>query len=215
MIDALYDKFKEWSKGGSVYIYSDSHFSDLDCYKLRFPDEYEEAEEYFQAHQNYEKFKGPTFVEKLDEMQINNINKLCNKCDTLVILGDIGNIECIKKLKAGRKILIMGNHDCGASNYKNLFDEVYEGPLFIGKRILLSHEPVEFDYALNIHGHVHSDKKRKKELYCFNACAEYINYTPVNLKDILNSGIMKNIKDIHRDTIDEAVKRKLKKKEEK
>ncbi|MBP5407663.1 MAG: hypothetical protein J6Y42_00820 [Bacilli bacterium] len=269
MIDALYDKFKEWSKGGSVYIYSDSHFSDLDCYKLRFPDEYEEqvarlcysntllcdcthsdkeAEEFSQAHENYKKLKETAFVEKFDKMQIDNINKLCNKCDTLVILGDVGNVECVKKLKAGRKILIMGNHDKGKSNYvrireivkcfdsskltredvaigdlnkgwtlktedNKLFDEVYEGQLFIGQRILLSHEPINFDFALNIHGHVHSKEKSNK--CSFNACAEHINYTPVNLKDILNSGIMKNIKDIHRDTIDEAIKRKLKKKEEK
>lgn len=243
MIDALYDKFKEWSDGGSVFIYSDPHFSDLDCYKLRFPDEYEEAEEYFQAHQNYEKFKGPTFVEKLDEMQINNINKLCNKCDTLVILGDVGNVGCVSKLKAGRKILIMGNHDKGKTNYvrireivkcfdsskltredvaigdlskgwtfktedNKLFDEVYEGPLFIGQRILLSHEPINFDFALNIHGHVHSKEKSNK--CSFNACAEHINYTPVNLKNILISGIMKDIKDIHRDTIDDAIIRKSK-----
>ena len=204
MLESLYDKFKKWSDGGSVYVYSDPHFSDLDSYKLRFPDAYKSVTDYNE------------FINKLDKMQINNINKMCNKCDTLVILGDIGNVECVKKLKAGRKILIMGNHDCGASNYKgdNLFDEVYEGPLFIGKRILLSHEPIDFDFALNIHGHLHFKEELKSDNCSFNVCAEHINYTPVNLKDILNSGIMKDIKDIHRDTIDDAIIRKLKRNEE-
>ena len=38
MIDSLYNCFKHWSSKGSVYIYSDPHFGDLDSYKLRFPE---------------------------------------------------------------------------------------------------------------------------------------------------------------------------------
>ena len=29
-------------------------------------------------------------------------------------------LNCVKKLKAGYKVLIMGNHDAGASNYKRI-----------------------------------------------------------------------------------------------
>ena len=31
MIASLYDKFKPWSDGGSIYILSDLHFNDEDC----------------------------------------------------------------------------------------------------------------------------------------------------------------------------------------
>ena len=31
MIAGLYDKFKDWSAKGSIYIISDLHFDDIDC----------------------------------------------------------------------------------------------------------------------------------------------------------------------------------------
>ena len=37
-----------------------------------------------------------------------------------------------------------------------LFDEVYDGPLFINQKILLSHERVELPFVINIHGHEHT-----------------------------------------------------------
>ena len=36
MIPTLYDIFKPWSDGGSVYLLSDTHFDDADC-KLMDP----------------------------------------------------------------------------------------------------------------------------------------------------------------------------------
>lgn len=101
----------------------------------------------------------------------------------------------------------MGNHDKGASKYTSLFDEVYEGPLFISPKLLLSHEPINYPYALNIHGHDHS-RWTETNLLKLNLCAELINYTPVSLKEIVKSGKLKDIPDIHRATIDEAIKRK-------
>ena len=38
-------------------------------------------------------------------------------------------------------MLILGNHD-RKKDYKDIFDEIYDGPLFIAEKILLSHEPV-------------------------------------------------------------------------
>ena len=35
-----------------------------------------------------------------------------------------------------------------------------------------------------------------------NLCAEWINYTPVSLADIIKSGILTNISTIHRDYLD-------------
>ena len=62
-----------------------------------------------------------------------------------------------------RKVLILGNHDAKGA-YKNYFDEIYTGPLFIAEKILLSHEPVYgLPWCLNIHGHDHNDMEPYKE----------------------------------------------------
>lgn len=38
-----------------------------------------------------------------------------------------------------------------------LFDETYSGPVIIGEKLILSHEPIEnCDWCMNIHGHDHS-----------------------------------------------------------
>lgn len=119
MIKSLYDVFKHWSEKGSVYLYSDPHFGDADSYKFRsllnVPDDIMFAKEQgdFRSYELYVEER----VKVLDEMQIKNINKRVTKKDTIIFLGDIGDIECIKKIK-GYKVLIMGNHDKGASNYK-------------------------------------------------------------------------------------------------
>ena len=43
-----------------------------------------------------------------------------------------------------------------------------------------------------------------------NVCAEHINYTPICLKQIIESGQLKGVPTIHRVTINEATKRKTK-----
>ena len=158
MIKHLYDKFQDWYKGGTIYFYSDPHFSDEEMKYLR---------------KNYIG----------DEEQIKRINSKIGKKDTIVFLGDIGNSTKIGQIR-GYKVLIMGNHEAGASKYKEYFDEVYEGPLFISDKLLLSHEPIDFPYALNIHGHDHS-KSYFQDDFHINLCAEHIDYTPVPLKKII------------------------------
>ena len=210
----LYDNFSHWFHNGrgQVWFYSDPHFADDEVKHLRT---------------NYIG----------DDEQVRRINSKLGKWDTLVILGDVGDAEWVKKLR-GYKVLVMGNHDSGASNYKrmitedetqtrigqdkvskrlfvynpttvdnHLFDEVYEGPLFISDKILLSHEPIDFPYALNIHGHDHSLLSKGDDLH-WNVCAEHIDYTPVCLKTIATSGRLGKIDSIHRDTIDRATERK-------
>ena len=306
MTNNLYDKFKNWScidgvHNNAIYFIGDTHFSDLDSYKyFRFP-------KLFTADCNVVET-----IKTLDKMQIDSINKICTKNDCLVILGDVGNIDCVKKLKAGYKVLIMGNHDAGASNYKHkcytqnidcasysvenlnsiwskafelfkededaqydyvckekslirkkaiedlrknldfkelskstyydntspefweasydnkLFDEIYEGSLQISPKIVLSHEPVDSKFCLNIHGHCHSGQfnlysrsevierhigtetiKYENTYYYYNCIAEGLNYKPISLKQIIESGCLKNIQDIHRATIDRATENKL------
>lgn len=183
MYKHLYDCFAHWYHGGTIYFYSDPHFNDPEMKKIR---------------KNYIS----------DEEQIKRIRSKVGKNDTLIILGDVGDKEWLKKLR-GYKVLILGNHDAGASTYKDYVDEVYEGVLMISDKIILSHEPVDFPYALNVHGHTHALPHKYADGY-LNMCAEAINYTPVPIKEIIESGILKEIPSIHRETIDEATERKKK-----
>ena len=242
MLNNLYEIFKRWTytdgvNKNAVFVYSDPHFRDEEVKAIR---------------KNYIG----------DEEQLKRINKTIGKNDTIIFLGDIGDVEFIKRVK-GYKVLIMGNHDKGASNYKrvsdyqeyyyddknseefknitlnkikeftdygyidkvcsegrrivhkltldnHLFDEVYEGPLMVNDRLILSHEPIEGlpKYLFNIHGHDHSGWFTSPQH--FNVCAENINYTPVNLLSLLKKGLLKNIDSIHRCTIDTAIDRKRK-----
>lgn len=244
----LYPCFEHWCENNAqVFFYSDPHFDDAQAMEF--------------------KKDGIT-----SEEQIKRINSKVGKTDTIVFLGDINNIEWIKKIRAKRKILILGNHDKGVTNYlrkidkmylptdliydsKNnfdlgkfflneyelkseiinnnkvlylesdnkLFDEVYTGCLLINKKILLSHEPTNFEFAFNIHGHDHSGKDfinhvlkyydadmsvkdytknylntiKLDNLKRLNVCCEWHNYYPVSLKEIIDSGVLKDIPDIH------------------
>lgn len=233
MIKSLYSPFRKWTEKGTLWIYSDPHFSDPDMVELR---------------KNYIG----------DDEQIARINSKVGKNDTIIFLGDIGNEDMIRKIR-GYKILIMGNHDKGASKYQRhvnrglyskdtltkqqaqeymskhypgwkidirqeydvsrapfdfwvgyadngLFDEVYEGPLFIAEKLILSHEPIDLPYAFNIHGHDHSNWHTGERH--LNVCAEHIDYYPVNVNRLLKNGLLSKVESIHRQTIDRATERK-------
>ena len=87
-----------------------------------------------------------------------------------------------------------------------LCDEVYSGPLTIGPKLILSHEPIEIDGMFNIHGHVHSlVLSTDRDL---NICAMNTNYIPVNLNQLMKHGLTSKVDSIHRITIDNATARK-------
>lgn len=269
----LYEVFAEkWCNSGTIWIYSDPHFQDLDSYIQRtvLNIKVEDGKKYYQTGDNIWENEDSLrcSMKEFDDLQVKNINSKCGKNDTLIILGDVGDVSYVKRLKAGYKVLIMGNHDKGASNYKrvvnqvwndkymlqcpvchesasytktespykpskwtcdhchtefkeeiiklednHLFDEVYEGPVMINDRVILSHEPIfsGVQYMFNIHGHVHN-RNYKGDGHHLNVCAEVINYTPVNLLNLLRNGLLKDIKSIHRMTIDVAIKHKSKNK---
>lgn len=228
-IAGLYKIFNHWHEQGTLWIYSDPHFNDPDLKK------------------GIDRPSADELVQK--------INSKVGRKDTIIILGDICDIEYVKKIR-GYKVLIMGNHDAGRTNYERqvitqlfskdlytkeqvldlmktmypncrysieerkqldsffeasadnmLFDEVYEGPLMIGEKLILSHEPVDVPWAFNIHGHDHVGHKRKNHM---NVCADVIGYVPVNMNQFMKSGAMAHVETIHRDTIDKATERKRK-----
>jgi calcineurin-like phosphoesterase family protein len=179
-LPGIYDEFQRWANQ-TIWIYSDPHFGDkelADGVKNR-----------------------PS-----DEEHIKMINSCVGRKDTLICLGDVGDIEAMKKVR-GYKILIMGNHDSGKTNYTEVFDEVYEGALIIGEKLILSHEPVDIPWLFNIHGHDHAGKPRKNHL---NVCSDVIGYKPLNFNRFLKEGHMSKIQTIHRETIDKATDRKKK-----
>ena len=216
----LYKIFEEkWGKFNNIWLYSDPHFNDPDS-----------------KHFRGESYPG-------DEEQLKRINSKVGKNDAIIFLGDICDIEFIRKVR-GYKILLLGNHDKGASNYKRLqykmkldevhtvqwyddnknnifkikneyffdnrlFDEVYEGPLMLNDRLIISHEDIYPlpSYMMNFHGHRH-DKPHDVDSQHKNFCAEAIDYCPVSLLKLLKEGALKDIESIHRHAVDRAVERK-------
>lgn len=88
-----------------------------------------------------------------------------------------------------------------------LFDEVYEGPVMISPKLVLSHEPIDCaGWAFNLHGHIHARSHKNDECH-YNVCADCHNYLPLNLNRFLKSGALSKISSIHRQTIDEATAR--------
>lgn len=212
MIKSLYKPFQHWGEDSNgIWIIGDTHFGEDDL-KKGFPNRPD------------------------DDTLVKNINQKVGKNGTLVLLGDVGDIEYVRKLK-GYKILIQGNHDKGRTNYERkstnlifgseeeaihaihslypgqkyfmrkqyspltywdvvvdidngLFDEVYDGPLTIGKRIILSHEPVHMNWGINIHAHNHYPNS-EFDKYHKNTCADVINYSPLNLNQFIKNGGLK------------------------
>ena len=119
------------------------------------------------GHKNILNFeRGDKFktVEEHDEYIISMLEKRIKSGDTLYNLGDFcfgevseGILERYKNLQC-KKILIVGNHDRpNKLEELGIFDEIHRNPIFLTRRILLSHEPEMCSpYVLNIHGHLHS-----------------------------------------------------------
>lgn len=186
MIPSLYEPFKHWASRGSVYIMSDTHFADDDC-----------------------KIMDKHWIPPEEQVAI--INKLVHKTDTLILLGDVGNLEYARQLH-GYKVLIMGNHDETRTKFEGIFDEIYEGALIISEKIILSHEPVNgVDWLFNIHGHDH-DTRNKGDARHLNLAANVCGYTPVSLGELIKKGLVSKVPTIHRICIDKATAHPMKKK---
>lgn len=92
-----------------------------------------------------------------------------------------------------------------------LFDQVFQGPLQLGEKLILSHEPIPLlTWARNVHGHAHSPKTYQDK-YHFNICCDAYEYKLFNLSKELREGFLSDITSLHRSTIDEASSRKEKK----
>ena len=229
-LPGIYDIFLEkWQDKQTIWIYADPHFGDSEL-AAAYPNR-------------------PS-----DKEHIKRINSKVGKKDVLIILGDCGDPAMCAKLR-GYKILIMGNHDAGRTNYEkkiisrkfpkklfqksealdemkriypgcqytitegcstfeywevsannNLFDEIYQGPLIIGEKLLLSHAPIDIYWGKNIHGHKH-DPLWGDDMFHLNVCSDVIGYEPINLNQLLKNGFTSKIQSINEFTIEVAKKR--------
>ena len=115
--------------------------------------------------------------------------KKLHKDDTFYFLGDFGRptsdtfYELLYIFKTARchKVAIRGNHDHEAetAQLKQLFDEVYDYPIYLSDRLILSHRPhVEMDTSvLNISGHLHGSTLNLPNYMC--ASLHVNGYKPI------------------------------------
>lgn len=184
-LPGVYDIFLEkMNDYQTCYMISDCHFGDTDL-QAGFPNR-------------------PS-----DEELVKLINSRVGRKDVLWILGDCGDIECVKKLR-GYKILVAGNHDQNLTAYKEVFDMVFAGPVMLSPKLILSHEPVDVPWAFNIHGHNHQGGSNDD--HHFNVCADVIGYTPLNFNQFMKNGFLSKVETIHRSMIDKAASKSKKRK---
>lgn len=111
-IAGLYKAFDHWHNEGTLWIISDTHFGDADI-RRGFPDR------------------------PADNELVKRINSYVGRKDTLIMLGDVGDISYVKQLRAKYKILIMGNHDCGRTNYeRQVITQLFSKDLYTKEQVL-------------------------------------------------------------------------------
>ena len=110
-------------------------------------------------------------IEEHDQFLLKTIRNYfqCNigAHDTFYFLGDLGvpteavasSLYAIFADAPFKKVAVLGNHDGSKQKrfMREVFDEVYEYPVYISNTVVLSHYPVAvYDCQVNIHGHLHA-----------------------------------------------------------
>lgn len=130
-------------------------------------------------------------VEQMDNIMIKLWNETISNKDIVIHLGDVGlgNKEYIGNIISGlqgKKILIMGNHDCYSEQFYREagFNTVSKFPIVYNDFFLMSHAPLQLSETtpyFNCYGHVHNDNKYidNATSRCFSV--ERIGYRPALL----------------------------------
>ena len=235
MIPALYEKFQVWCKNGSIYVISDTHFDDEDCIKM--DSNWMKPEEalalitktvhksdtlihlgdvgdtkYIKSIKGYKVLVMGNHDTGISKYKRNIVKKVYNQ-DEFTREAAMADMH---KNYPDCKIWAEEEHSFHSSFSRwnvyadnCLFDEVYEGPVMIGEKILLSHEPIlGIDWCLNIHGHDHSG--RYIDAFHLNMASNVCGFKPLSLGEYIKTCGLSKIKSLHRDTIDRATERKQK-----
>lgn len=183
-----------------IWIVSDTHFSHTNilkyCGRLEFMNKsevgtYRKIMKETNPVAREEKIRGMQIskesTDRMNETMIRNWNEVVAPRDTVIHLGDfyLGSKhrrKAIRERLNGTILLILGSHD--GSKFRIARDGfiVIDHPVYI-EDYILTHKPMEEvpDGKTNLHGHIHQleTSGRRK-----NMCVEWINYTPVNLREI-------------------------------
>lgn len=233
MIESLYKPFQKWSEKGTIWVFSDPHFEDEDLvhayddrpsadelvrrinskvgkcdtliclgdvgalsyvpflrgYKVLVTGNHDAGRTIYERQRDWKKFDKDKYTkaEALDEMK----HRYPNREYSITRGNEFNSLFDYWEVCADNR----------------LFDEVYEGPVMISPKLVLSHEPINCGtWALNIHGHIHA-RTHKNGCYHYNVCADCHDYLPLNLNQFLKSGAFSYVVPIHRQTIDEATAR--------
>lgn len=110
--------------------------------------------------------------------------------DELYILGDWGDTSylwIITQFQC-KTIFVYGNHDkqIDKSLFEEVFDEVYEYPIWLSNKLVVSHIPVAvWEDTINVHGHLHSSVLDSDNYIC---CSVHVaDYNLISEKKISNS----------------------------
>jgi calcineurin-like phosphoesterase family protein len=151
-----------------------------------------------------------------DARMVVNWHRYVLPADDILHLGDLalgisrrwGVYETMLATLTGRRFLLRGNHDRHRANYYQwLGFEVIDSlcdfaPALdrqirktrvlrqevLGRRLALSHVPIEYDgsWDLNLHGHIHN-KYRIRDRKWVNLSIEVQRYRPVSLRSVVET----------------------------
>ena len=224
MILTLYPVFRKWSERGSVYLISDTHFYDSDRalmgYDISEREQIDILKRY--CHRNDTLIHlgdvgDPSLLAEIKSYKVlimGNHDQSVTKFQKKVFMTDLDDVseeERKKKLQTGEVEYISYEfHEPFVRGYRSnhLFDEVYSGPLWIGEKLVLSHEAICVEsgvtrrpVAFNIHGHDHSGEYYRDD-YHLNLVQNLFGYEPLSLSEFIRDGFLKPIKSVHREAID-------------
>lgn len=246
----LYKPFEHWYHGGTIWLYSDPHFQkDTEMEKFfKWPTAEERLERINKRVTKNDTFVCLGDVgDRLDliskikcdyKVLITGNHDAGNSIYERKVV-DIGwpldsEDEAKKQLKEFHHYKILGNikpdgyisfgppdderYQLRKDNH--LFDEIYDGPLFISDKILLSHERIDLPFCINIHGHEHCAESwfdlvgietviGMVQTASFNIASDVVDFNPIRLDEIISKYPLKNVYSMHRITIDNATNDKL------
>ena len=145
-----------------------------------------------------EEFSGPGLrpfpsADIMNEALIDNWNSVVKHNDKVYVLGDVAIKKKYIPLMArmnGTKRLVMGNHDIFdvKKDYLPYFKRVYAYKVW--DNMIFTHIPIhraslKDRWKLNVHGHLH--KHRIDDDRYMNVSVEQINYTPLDIQEILDT----------------------------
>ena len=167
------------------------------------------------GHENVLRLCGRPFgdVEEMDNAIIRNWNQKVKKRDTVYILGDVvwdkRRVAPLMESLAGKKILIMGNHDTPWAKkeaIRPLFEEVvpYLEIRLEGFPVTLCHYPMlewkgsredpPHRIGFHIHGHIHNRVADEytplyRQFNALNAGVDINGFSPVTFEELMENNM--------------------------